>query len=583
MPANQEPPTTMPSPQTPSPPPALPTSTSQSSPRPILRSEESPSSSASTVHDHNNDRASSLHKEPDWTPQVHTNKMHDDSDTLDSQSINFDLRQHPTHVSVAGLDAVDVALDEAMSCIEVPDSAYDRFTARRKTIIVALISFCSFLAPVSSTSVLAASPEVASEFNTTGTIINLSNAMYMLSMAICPVFWGPLNTVYGRRPILITCSSLFLASSVGTALAPDLGSFFFFRIATAFQGTAFVLVGSACIADIYRPAERGTALGWFLSGTLIGPAIGPFFGGIVVTYTSWRIIFWVQTGLAAIAMFGSMILVPETILHKKIDDLVGYSQVQKTRAVCTMLNPIRVIELYRYPNLVMAGLAAAAMIWNMYSLLTPIRYILNPRFNLESPMMSGLFYLAPGCGYLTGSFMGGRYADYTLRKWIEKRGGERVPEDRLRSAIPFMGIVIPICIMVYGWSVEKNIGGIPLAVITLYLQGVAQLFCFPAINTYCMDVNQARSAEVIGGNYLFRYIFAAGGSAIVLPAIDAMGLGWYTTISTAFLIISTGGLLACIKWGKGWRESIDNERRRKRLEARVESGKLECEKEKCEQ
>jgi MFS family permease len=40
-------------------------------------------------------------------------------------------------------------------------------------------------------------------------------------------------------------------------------------------------------SDMYRPTERATALGWFLSGTLIGPAFGPFIGGIIVTYTTW--------------------------------------------------------------------------------------------------------------------------------------------------------------------------------------------------------------------------------------------------------------------------------------------------------
>ncbi|KKA27952.1 hypothetical protein TD95_001195 [Thielaviopsis punctulata] len=496
-----------------------------------------------------------------------------ESDSNDSDSTcSQDLHRYSTHASVAGHDAVAVVLEEATSHVEIPDSVYDRFTPQRKRVMVALLAFCSFLAPISSTSVLAASPEVAAEFNTTGTIINLSNAMYMLSMGLCPAVWGPFNTVYGRRPTLLICASLFFLCSIGTALAPNLPAFFFFRIASAFEGTAFILVGSACIGDIYRPTERGTALGWFLSGSLIGPAFGPFMGGIIVTFTSWRVIFWLQTGLAAIGLLGSIFIIPETIYHKKISDLEGYSRKRKARALWSMINPARVFELYRYPNLLLAGIAAASIIWNMYSLLTPIRYVLNPRFNLTSPMMGGLFYLAPGCGYLTGSFMGGRYADYTVRKWMEKRGGERIPEDRLRSAIPFMGIVIPVCILMYGWCVEKDIGGIPMAVIPLFFQGVAQLFCFPSINTYCLDVNQSRSAEVVAGNYLFRYVFAAGGSAVVLPAIEAIGVGWYTTISAGFLIVSVCGLMAVICWGKKWRDDIDNERRRKRTEARLELG-----------
>lgn len=133
----------------------------------------------------------------------------------------------------------------------------------------------------------------------------------------------------------------------------------------------------------------------------------------------------------------------------------------------------------------------------MYSLLTPIRYVLNPRFNLQSPLQSGLFYIAPGCGYLLGTFFGGRYADHIVKKYIHIRG-ERVAEDRLRSCLVFLGGVIPACMIVYGWSVEKRVGGVALPVVMMFLQGVAQLFCFPSLNTYCLDVMQSRSAEVVG-------------------------------------------------------------------------------------
>jgi len=96
-----------------------------------------------------------------------------------------------------------------------------------------------------------------------------------------------------------------------------------------------------------------------------------------------------------------------------------------------------------------------------------------------------------------GTFFGGRWADYVVKKWIRKRG-ERVPEDRLRSALFAMGVVIPASILIYGWSIEKKKGGIPLPVIVMFIQGVAQLFCFPSLNTYCLDVMQKKSGEVVG-------------------------------------------------------------------------------------
>lgn len=439
---------------------------------------------------------------------------------------------------------------------EAGDEVYSKFDPGKKVSIVAVLAFCSFLAPMASTTVLAAVPEVASTYNTTGTIINVSNALYMLFMGLSPMFWGPMGQVYGRRWTQIYSSIFFFGFSIGSALSPNLASFFIFRILTAFQGTSFLIIGSSCIGDIYRPTDRATALSWFFSGTLIGPAFGPFIGGVIVTFKTWRDIFWLQTALAGLATVLCFFFLPETIHYKRSIELEGLKPGEKAKKLWSWTNPIRVISLYRYPNLAIVGLASSSLVWNMYSLLTPIRYVLNPRFNLTTPIQSGLFYIAPGCGYLFGTFFGGRWADRTVRKWIGKRNGQRVPEDRLKSCLPFLGIVIPACMLIYGWSIEKEKGGIPLPVIVMFLQGVAQLFCFPSLNTYCLDVMQSRSSEVVAGNYMLRYLFAAAGSACVLPAVEKIGIGWFSTVSAGFLVASAGMTWAVTIFGQGWREDI---------------------------
>ncbi|KAF2182849.1 MFS general substrate transporter [Zopfia rhizophila CBS 207.26] len=446
------------------------------------------------------------------------------------------------------------------------DEIYNRFSVRRKKIITAVLSFCSFLAPISSTTVLSAVPEVAETYKCDGAIINLSNAMYMLFMGISPCFYGPFGNIYGRRWVSVISAGLFFAFSIGTALAPNLAGFFIFRIFTAFQGTSFLIIGSSVIGDIYKPTERGTALGWFLSGTLIGPALGPFVGGIIVTFCSWRDIFWVQTALAGTATLLVFFLLPETIHYKRSEELEGLSRPQKAHRMWQWLNPFRIIHLYRYPNLLTVALASSSLVWNMYSLLTPIRYVLNPRFNLTSPLQSGLFYIAPGCGYLLGTFFGGRWADHIVKKYIRIKG-QRVAEDRLRSCLIFMGVAIPACMLIYGWSVEKRRGGVALPVIMMFLQGVAQLFCFPSLNTYCLDVMQKRSAEVVAGNYMVRYMFAAAGSAVCLPAIRRIGVGWFSTISSVFLIVATLATYITTLYGKQWREAVDAKKK-----ARKEGG-----------
>ena len=389
----------------------------------------------------------------------------------------------------------DIAVASTYS--EVGDEIYDRLPNHRKTIITCILSLCGFLAPISSTMVLPVVPNVATTFHSTGTIINLSNALYLVGMGISPMFCGPLSQVYGRKWVCLICVWLFTAFSIGTALSPNLTSFMIFRILTAFQGTAFLIVGASCIGDIYKPTERGTAYCWYLSGALIGPAFGPFIAGIIVTFKEWRDVFWLQSAIAGFAAVLLSFLLPETIHSKRSAELEGLSKREYAHKLWQWTNPLRVIRLYRYPNLTIVGVASSSLVWNMYSLLSPIAYVLNPRFHLTSPIQAGLFYIAPGGGYLVGSFFGGRWADHVVKKYIKKRG-KRIPEDRLRACLPFMGIMIPGCMLLYGWSIEKAVGGIPLPVIVMFLQGLAQLFCFPSLNTYCVDVMQYRSGEVVG-------------------------------------------------------------------------------------
>jgi len=421
---------------------------------------------------------------------------------------------------------------------EAGDEVYDKFPHHRKLVIVAVLSVCSFLAPISSTAVLAATPEVAATYHTSGTILNLSSALYQLFMGLSPLFWGPIGQVYGRRWPQMLCAGLFTAFSAGTALAPNLASFFVFRLLTAFQGTSFLIIGSSCIGDIYAPTERATALAWFLSGTLIGPAFGPFLAGVIVTYRPWQDIFWLQTALSGAATVAVIFLLPETIHYKRSVELQGLTRRQKARKIWSWANPMRVLRLYKFPNLLIAGVASGSLVFNMYSLLAGIRYVLNPRFNLTSPMQAGLFYIAPGGGYILGTLFGGRWADYTVRKWIKKRGGIRVPEDRLRSCLVALGVVIPGSMLVYGWSVDRRAGGKVLPVLAMIIQAVAQLFCFPSLNTYCLDVMQKQSAEVIAGNYVIRYMFGCIGTAVVLPAIEHIGVGYFSTVSAGLMVFA---------------------------------------------
>ncbi|KAK7220000.1 hypothetical protein V2G26_008003 [Clonostachys chloroleuca] len=350
--------------------------------------------------------------------------------------------------------AVGLPLAQTTSNREI----YDRFTKSRKLVIISVISICGFLTPIASTAVLVAIPEVAATLQTTGEMINVSNGLFFVFMGLSPIFWGPLAaTSFGRRNTFIASTVFLTAFSAGTALSTNLGMYIAFRMLTAFQGTAILVVGSVVIGDVYHPTERGRALSIFMLGILVGPSVAPLLGGVVITYTSWRVIFWVMTALSGAASLMVIFFLPET-MHERPDTFKGLTVGQSAVKLAKLTNPWKMLHpLLAYPNLWIAALAVSSMIWNQYSLLTPIRYVINPRFNLTTPIQSALFFLPPGAGFMFGVLFGGKWSDFIVARYIEKRG-RRIPEDRLNAAVILLAVFIPGSMLLYGWSIDKEVG-----------------------------------------------------------------------------------------------------------------------------
>jgi hypothetical protein len=112
--------------------------------------------------------------------------------TLPSDEIDVE-RQAPSIASDSSSDHGLRHMDSHVSNTDMPvinpykeqgDEIYNRFSNHKKHVMVFVLSFCGFLAPISSTTILSAVPEVAQTFNTSGDIINISNALYMVFMGL---------------------------------------------------------------------------------------------------------------------------------------------------------------------------------------------------------------------------------------------------------------------------------------------------------------------------------------------------------------------------------------------------------------
>ncbi|KZF24913.1 synaptic vesicle transporter [Xylona heveae TC161] len=429
--------------------------------------------------------------------------------------------------------------DESSTSDPEEESRRSTLPRWRKNVILFIVSWMTLAITFSSTSLLAATPEIASEYGTTPEIINITNAGVLLAMGISSLIWNPISDMIGRRHSYNAAIFMFCVCTVGTAVAPNMRTFTALRVVVGLTGTYFMVAGQTILADIFEPTERGTAVGFFMAGSVSGPAIGPCIGGIIVTFASWRIIYWVQTGMAALGLVLSLLLVPHIQSAGKSKDDPNAQEKRTVLKQLARFNPAPVFKQMVYPHVFLADLTCGFLAFYQYALLTSVRSIINPRFHLTSPLVSGLFYLAPGAGFLVGSILGGRFSDRTVKRYIKKRNGVRLPQDRLNSGLLTLFFVLPAASLIYGWTLQKEVGGIALPIICAFFGGAGLMGSFNGLNTYTAEVIPRKRSEVITSKYIVQYIFGAGASAAVVPLIKAVGVGLTFTI-TVILVLAGG-------------------------------------------
>ncbi|KAL4980864.1 major facilitator superfamily domain-containing protein [Aspergillus desertorum] len=394
-----------------------------------------------------------------------------------------------------------------------------------------------FLLP--NTSLLPATPEIALEFNTTSETLNITNAGVLVAMGLSTLLWGPLTILIGRRLSYNIAVAVLVLCSGFTAESRSMGMFTACRILSGFTATSFMVSGQTVLANIFEPEVRGTTVGFFMLGSVTGPAIGPCVGGVIVTFASWRYIYWLQTAMAGFGLVLSLIFVPEVQQEISSSDTEKEQEERKItlRYALEVSNPVRVFRLWLYPNVLFSVLSDLRSPSNIpLRPLSSVRIIFNPRFDLTTALVAGLFYLAPGSGFLVGSVLGGRLSDMTVRKFIARRGF-RLPQDRLNSGIIMLSLVLPGATLVYAWTLDQDVGGMAVPTIAGFIGGVGLMGSFNGLNTYAAEALPSHRAEVIAGMYIIHYLFSAGASALVVPLIERIGVAAFLTLAGAVLVV----------------------------------------------
>ncbi len=125
---------------------------------------------------------------------------------------------------------------------------------------------------------------------------------YALLLASLVLVGGALGDRFGRRRVFSAGVVVFTLASTACGLAP---SATWLIVARAVQGVggALLVPGSlALIGAAYPEATRGAAIGTWSAASGIAAAVGPILGGWVITYASWRWLFFFNLPIGAMTV-----------------------------------------------------------------------------------------------------------------------------------------------------------------------------------------------------------------------------------------------------------------------------------------
>jgi EmrB/QacA subfamily drug resistance transporter len=162
-------------------------------------------------------------------------------------------------------------------------------TSKKSVLLVA--TFAAFLTPFLGSAVNLALPSIGKDLNANAISLGWVISSFILSSAIFLLPFGKLADIFGRKKIFSIGILLFTISTFLIIFSWSIISLIVLRI---FQGLASAMIfgtSLAIITSVFKPGERGRAMGINITAVYLGLSCGPVIGGLLTQYLGWRSIF----------------------------------------------------------------------------------------------------------------------------------------------------------------------------------------------------------------------------------------------------------------------------------------------------
>ncbi|KAI1332910.1 major facilitator superfamily domain-containing protein [Xylariaceae sp. FL0255] len=465
--------------------------------------------------------------------------------------------------------------------------------------ITSIVALAAIAAPMGSAIFYPCLDAISIDLHVSKSVVNISLAVYLLSMSIFPLWWSSFSETMGRRNIYLVSFTLNTIFTIACGFSQTIGQLIAFRVFAGGASASVQAVGAGTIADIWESRQRGRAMGIFYLGPLCGPLLAPIIGGALTGPFGWRSTMWFLAVFGAVIALLVLLLLPETLPRRRqeqaiistlsstnvntipvtTEDSTALSRVS-TRASAVqartkligvwlkraLIDPLSIIKLMRFPAIALIVSYAAITFGSLYVLNICMQAAFGAPPYDYSPLIVGLLYIPSSLGYFIASLLGGPWIDRIMEREARKAGrfdarGElvRYPEDRMKENAWISATMFPAALIWFGWSVQHHLIWIVPAIAQFFF-GAGSMLVFSMATTMLTEFMPRKASNGVALNNFVRNILSATGTVITQPLIDLIGVGWLCT--AVALIAFVGGnvcLVLVMRNSQKWRVKMNEQ------------------------
>jgi DHA2 family multidrug resistance protein len=202
--------------------------------------------------------------------------------------------------------------DQARSMVE---------TGSRRLLIVTGVMLAALLQTLDSTITNVALPNIQGNLGASsdeGTwVINGYTIAVVIVIPMIP--W--LQLTFGRKKYFLVCIAGFTAASFLCGISTSIDELILFRVVQGIFGAGLLATSQTILRDTFPPDQLGASQGIFALGAILGPALGPPLGGVLVDNASWNWVFDINVvpGIASFLILAFFLRDPDRAQREALD------------------------------------------------------------------------------------------------------------------------------------------------------------------------------------------------------------------------------------------------------------------------